>query len=155
MKKTWRSNLDEQQEQTLLKIEHNGCWIAFWGLLAALIIEMIAFGPDSRMAAGEWVVFMILCVYLAGACLKNGIWDRRFQPDIVSNLKASLLAGVIFGLITFVSIFRRYSDKPVGSAAAGIASFVMIFVLCFIALQIMAVSYRKRRAKMDEEPEEE
>ena len=29
------SNLDERQEQTLLRIEHNGCWLAFWGLLAA------------------------------------------------------------------------------------------------------------------------
>ena len=28
-----KSNLDERQELKLLKIEHNGCWIAFWGLL--------------------------------------------------------------------------------------------------------------------------
>ena len=28
-----KSNLDEMQEQELLKIEHNGCWLAFWGLL--------------------------------------------------------------------------------------------------------------------------
>ena len=28
-----KSNLDEIQEQELLKIEHNGCWLAFWGLL--------------------------------------------------------------------------------------------------------------------------
>ena len=33
-----KSNLDEMQEQELLKVEHNGCWIAFWGLLAAIII---------------------------------------------------------------------------------------------------------------------
>ena len=34
-----KSNLDEMQEQELLKVEHNGCWIAFWGLL----------GGDCRM----------------------------------------------------------------------------------------------------------
>ena len=27
-----KSNLDERQELKLLKIEHNGCWIAFWGI---------------------------------------------------------------------------------------------------------------------------
>ena len=31
MKKT-KSNLDELQELKLLKIEHNGCWLAFWGI---------------------------------------------------------------------------------------------------------------------------
>lgn len=155
MKKTWRSNLDEQQEQTLLKIEHNGCWIAFWGLLVAMIIQMIISGPASKSLIGEWVVFMILCIYLAGACLKNGIWDRRIQANTGSNLKASIIAAVVFGMITFISTLHRYSDKPVGSAAAGIFSGVFVFVLCFIALQILAVYYRKRRAKMDEEPEDE
>ena len=35
-----KSNLDEMQEQELLKVEHNGCWIAFWGLLAAIYITL-------------------------------------------------------------------------------------------------------------------
>lgn len=33
MKKN-KSNLDERQELKLLKIEHNGCWFAFWGLVS-------------------------------------------------------------------------------------------------------------------------
>ena len=47
MKKT-KSNLDELQELKLLKIEHNGCWLAFWGLLA-VILTQIAIGNDSKM----------------------------------------------------------------------------------------------------------
>ena len=46
MKKT-KSNLDELQELKLLKIEHNGCWLAFWGLLA-VILTQIAIGNDSK-----------------------------------------------------------------------------------------------------------
>ena len=46
MKRT--NNLDERQEQVLLRIEHNGCWLAFWGLLAALIAEQFIFGFDFR-----------------------------------------------------------------------------------------------------------
>ena len=34
-----KSNLDERQELKLLKIEHNGCWIAFWGLLIVMLIQ--------------------------------------------------------------------------------------------------------------------
>ena len=43
-----KSNLDEMQEQELLKVEHNGCWIAFWGLLAAIIIQSILFGSQGH-----------------------------------------------------------------------------------------------------------
>ena len=34
MKKKMKNKLDEMQELKMLKIEHNGCWFAFWGLLA-------------------------------------------------------------------------------------------------------------------------
>ena len=34
-----KNNLDEMQEQELLKIEHNGCWLAFWGLLISMIVQ--------------------------------------------------------------------------------------------------------------------
>ena len=37
--KNKKSNLDERQEQGLLKIEHNGCWLAFWGLLIAMLFR--------------------------------------------------------------------------------------------------------------------
>ena len=63
MKKT-KSNLDELQELKLLKIEHNGCWLAFWGLLA-VILTQIAIGNDSKQdLSGEWIVFMCLALYL-------------------------------------------------------------------------------------------
>ena len=48
-----KSNLDEMQEQELLKIEHNGCWLAFWGLLIVMIIQSFAFGSfDFKALAG-------------------------------------------------------------------------------------------------------
>ena len=35
--------LDERQEMTLLRIERNGCWIAFIGLAALSMIQQIVF----------------------------------------------------------------------------------------------------------------
>ena len=52
-----KNNLDEMQEQELLKIEHNGCWLAFWGLLAVMAVQMMMRVPGSQML-GEWIVFM-------------------------------------------------------------------------------------------------
>ena len=40
------SVLDERQEGELLKVERNGCWGAFWGLLAAIAVQMFMY-PGS------------------------------------------------------------------------------------------------------------
>ena len=88
MKKN-KSNLDERQELKLLKIEHNGCWFAFWGLLAVMLVQLLLGNNDAKNLAGEWIVFMSLCVYLLTACIKNGIWDRRLKPTLKTNTIAS------------------------------------------------------------------
>ena len=91
-----KSNLDEMQEQELL--EHNGCWIAFWGLLAAIIIQSILFGSqDCKTLAGEGIVFIVLSIYIAVACVRRGIWDRRFQMNAKTNLILSAAAALVTG----------------------------------------------------------
>ena len=91
-----KSNLDEMQEQELLKVEHNGCWIAFWGLLAAIILQSILFGSkDFRTLAGEWIVFIALSIYLSFACIRRGIWDRRFQMNAKTILILSAAAALV------------------------------------------------------------
>ena len=64
-----KSNLDERQELKLLKIEHNGCWIAFWGLLIVMAIQMIVGNDSIKNLAGEGAVLMSLAFYLLVACI--------------------------------------------------------------------------------------
>ena len=111
-----KSNLDERQEQALLKIEHNGCWLAFWGLLIAMVVQLIVYGFDMKLLAGEWIVFMALCLYIWSSCLKQGIWDRQLKPDRKTNLLASLVAGLAFGALMFFSNWKNFPDKPLGVA---------------------------------------
>ena len=93
-----KSNLGEMQEQELLKVEHKGCWIAFWGLLAAIIIQSILFGSqDCKTLAGEGIVFIVLSIYIAVACVRRGIWDRRFQMKAKTNLILSTAAALVTG----------------------------------------------------------
>ena len=152
--KKQKSNLDERQEQALLRIEHNGCWLAFWGLLAALLIQLIVFGTDFRCTIGEWIVFMILSVYLMGACLKEGIWDRRLKANTRTNVIASAIAALVNGVVMFLRVWLRHRNTPVGAVAAGIASSCIVFVLCMIILTLAGIAYRKRLQKMEKEPEE-
>ncbi len=39
-----KNNLDEMQEQTLLKIESRGMWIAFYGLVISLVVHLLIGG---------------------------------------------------------------------------------------------------------------
>ncbi len=65
-KKNKVNNLDEYQELQLLKIEHNGCWIAFWGLLIAICVQTVIYGfTNPGPVIGEWIVFMVLDLYMS------------------------------------------------------------------------------------------
>ena len=146
------NNLDEMQEQELLKIEHNGCWLAFWMLLAAVGIEPIAFGvSDFRMLAGEWIVLMVLCLYLAFACVRKGIWDRRIPMNMKSNCIVSIIAGLVLGVFNALVIFRNY-HKLAGTLAGACITAAITFVLCFAVLSFMMKRTTRRKAKMEEEP---
>lgn len=155
MKKNSKSNLDEMQEQKLLKIEHNGCWFAFWALLAAILIQILIDGNSEEMMrtlVGEWLVFMCLAIYLGASCLKNGIWDRKLKADPKTNLICSALAGLVVGVFWFVRSYVKY-HKLVGSIATAIVGFVVVFTLCIIALSITAAVYKKKVKKLEDEEE--
>lgn len=147
-----RNNLDEMQEQKLLKIEHNGCWLAFWGLLAAMLVQVIL-GAEAKQLAGEWLVFMALAVYLSAACMRAGIWDRKLNMGWKTNLLFSIGPALMVAVIQYVVSLRRYG-KPEGSLAAACFTAAITFVLCFLAITLAAHITKKRQKKLNEEPEE-
>ena len=143
-----KSNLDEMQEQALLKIEHNGCWLAFWGLLAAMALQMVMRVPGRQML-GEWIVFMALSLYIVIACLRKGIWDRHLKANWKTNLVVSLLAAVATGI--FVILSNPYLSEPLDYVLVAGLTGGFTFVLCFAALSVCTKLYRNRRNKLDKE----
>ena len=143
-----KSNLDEMQEQALLKIEHNGCWLAFWGLLAAMALQMVMRVPGRQML-GEWIVFMALSLYIVIACLRKGIWDRHLKANWKTNLIVSLLAAVAAGI--FVTLSNPYLSEPLDYVLVAGLTGGFTFVLCFAALSVCTKLYRNRRNKLDKE----
>ena len=149
-----KNKLDEMQELELLKIEHNGCWLAFWLLLLSMIVQSIVYREMSfKILAGEWVVFMIMALYLAFSCAGKGIWDRRIPMNNKSNLIVSLIAAVIFGIFNAAMIFRHY-QKPVGALLASAVTAVITFILCFAVLTLMMKKTEKKKAIMEAEPDD-
>lgn len=136
--------LDEMQEQTLRKIEGRGFWLMWGGLLAAWIVQTM-FGAADK-AVGEWVVFMIGCIYMCVACLRNGLWDRHLLDTAPANAVCSLVAVVA---VTLISGFSY--GYWVGAVIAG----VFTGILCFALLQLCAALTRRQRKHLDNPKDEE
>lgn len=95
--KKYQNMLDEMQENKLMKIEDTGFWLAFTGLLAAILIQML-FHPDVRQVVGELAVFFAMSFYLMVLCLKNGLWSRTPAPTLKGSLLSSTAAALAIGL---------------------------------------------------------
>lgn len=149
-----KNNLDEMQEQRLLRVERNGCWLAFWGLFAVLQIQFLL-EPENMVESmmGEWIVFMCLAIYLVIGSVRAGVWDRRLKANGKTNFLCSLLAGVIFSIPAAVGNYTNYGDL-----FTAILTFVLgvffITTICFAALSFAMMLYKKRVRKMDAELEE-
>lgn len=143
-----KSNLDEMQEQALLKVEHNGCWLAFWGLLATMVIECLL-GLPFKAILGEWFVFMGLSLYLVIGCLRRGIWDRRLKANRQTNLVASTIAGVCVGIFNLV--INPYLEETLDYVLVFTISAAITFILCFAMMTLCAKLYQKRREQLDQE----
>ncbi len=147
-----KTNLDERQEQALLRIESRGFWLAFWLLVIAFLAQLALDGTgildNVPHAAGEWLVFMVMCIYIEVRCYKNNIWDRRLKPKFSTNLLMSLGAGAVIALVCFAIVYlptKDVTDSLVGAAFG----FFGTSVLCIIALTISAACFKKKRAKLE------
>ena len=152
MKKV-KNNLDEMQEQKLLHIEHNGCWIAFWGLVFSILVQQLLGKGEFKNIAGECIILIILSIYMTAGCVKNGIWDRKLKADNKTNFIASLIGGLVVGGIWFIISYRNY-HKFGGSVAVGVFMLILTFVLCFIMISILSAIYKKRKDKLENQDEE-
>ena len=155
MKCKMKNKLDEMQEMKLRGIERNGCWFAFWALLAAMMIQL-ALGAEMKQLAGEWIVFMCLALYLCFACMQAGIWDRRIPASPLANLVCSLIAGaVVWILFTFVMMNNGVWEHLKGAILSAGFIGLLTFGICFVALSICTACYKNRVKKLEEEPEDE
>ena len=144
-----KSNLDEMQEQKLLQIEHTCCWLAFWGLVTAMVIQVVT-GGSLREIAGETVIVFLLSGYLCFNCLRLGIWDRHLKPDLKTNLVSSLLTGGFIGVFSFFR-FRGQITDPNRLCIACLISGFVTFGATMLLLSVTAVIQKKRREKLDKE----
>lgn len=150
-----RNMLDEMQEKQLVKIESSGFWLAFWGLLAAVVFQVLV-KPDLKQVVGELAVFFLMSVYLIIFSLRNGLWGKTPAPTTKGSMVSSIIAALAYGSILFTRsqlILRR--GFSAGFAAILLLSMALVFAGCFATLEIVRTIYRRRRGKLDRIEEED
>ena len=149
--KIHKNMLDERQEEELLRIEHNGCWMAVWGLAALLLIQQVLFQFEIKYYAGECLLLIVLSCYIMISCVRNGIWDRHLKANVKTNAVISAIAAIISGGAILITKLRGYPEKPYVAIAVGIISTILIFVLCFLTTQMVARVTQKRQNQLEAE----
>lgn len=152
MRKLFKNDLDEMQEQTLLKIESRGFWLAFYGLTIAILIQVFI-GNAPTLIAGESVLLLILSGYVCGACLRNGIWSRGLKANPQTNAIVSAVAGLIVGIFWAVRSYLNYQN-PIGSAAVFVFCAGMTFAAAFAILSFASAVYKKKKQTLESEDED-
>ncbi len=149
--KKWKNNLDEMQEQKLMKLEHNTCWLGYWLLVIAILVQLILTGSVESIK-GELVVLVILCLYLVIGCLRLGIWDRHMEANWKTNLLVSPIPGVIVGVVGVITSIRNFGYYGFWTSALIFAMpFFFTTVLTFALLSLSTAIYHKRKEKLEEE----
>ena len=156
MKWFQKNNLDEMQELKLLKIESRGYWIGFLGLFLSIAVQAFLYGPENAgdMIFGELIVFLCMGLYLVGACLLNGIWDRHLQATPAVNIGLSLLAAALTALFNAIVSYRTY-QKVYGAVAVFIVYFFMLSVMLSVMLCFCSALYHRRKKRLEDEYDDE
>ena len=148
-----KSNLDEQQERKLLEIESRGYWLAFWGLLVTLLVELLVM-KDLRAIAGEWILLMGLALYLAISCMRAGVWARRMDMIRKTCLLASLVGALCVAGFMFGFSYLRF-QRPLGALRVGAIIGLISFGVCYLVLRLVVRATQKRQDELNAEPKDE
>jgi hypothetical protein len=153
MKNKRAGNLDEMQNQKLLKLEEYGFWVVFWALLVSIIVQLIA-GAGIKEVIGEIIAFLIGSVYLTITTLKNGLWTRSSAPSRKGNALVSMIPAAVIGAL---NIFRMIQINGVSANALFVTVGIMAaaYAGCFAILELFRASSQKPRSELDDIGESE
>ena len=149
-----KSMLDEMQQSKLLGIQETGFGICCFGLLAAVLIQLLL-GCGFRQVLGELIVLAAASGYFAWACLKNGLWSPKATPCFKTNALASIVPAALIGILGAIRIFAVAKIPFTGQRALELMlSMAAVYLGCLGVLEIFRHVHGKRRKALDGGEEE-
>lgn len=146
-----KSNLDELQKLKLLKIESRGYKLAFWGLLIAILAEVLVNGT-SRAIMGELIVFLAIGLYRVVSLCYAGIGERQWDMNPKTNLIMSAIAGLSVAIFVTIFFYMHSSNLDVlRVTVSGSSAFILSYLVGALYIRVV----KKRQEKLNAEPADE
>lgn len=146
-----KSNLDELQELKLLKIESRGYKLAFWGLLIAILAEVLVNGT-SRAIMGELIVFLAIGLYRVVSLCYAGIGERQWDMNPKTNLIMSAIAGLSVAIFATIFFYMHSSNLDfLRVTVRGFSAFILSYLVGALYIRVV----KKRQEKLNAEPADE
>ncbi len=145
MKKLFKNNLDEMQEQKLKTVESKNFWILYTLLTISIFVQIIL-GSDFKVVLGELTVLGISAVSVSIGSMKNHVWGRSIKPSFKSNVILSLLGGFIAATVSSLAIYMQYNTFEIKLFEI---TFLSTFSLIFVILLIMLILYNKKEKEIN------
>lgn len=143
--------VDERQELELLKIEHVGFWIMFWGLCISIIVQAMFMESSFREFGAEFIIFMISCIIFLIGCIKKGQWDYYTKPCMKTYLMTSIIGTASFSIIFAISNYIKYKTRVLFLIEITLIFAAFIFALLFITMVITGKLTINQRKKLEQE----
>ena len=137
----------------MLRIEHYGMCFTFWALIVVMVVQAWM-GAEMKQLAGEWLVFMVLCIGMMIACVRKGLWDRRLRPTLKTNLLVSIVAAAAIAIFMIVRMWQNVGGDPTEFltviAVTSLIPAAITFVLCFALLTLVGHLTKKREQQIEQ-----
>lgn len=152
--KWFEKKVDERQEMDLLKVEHFGFWLMYYMLLAAILIQSIFFEDGFHLAAGEWIIFMLISIICVVGWVRKGVWT--YQSRKIPGVRSYLLYSTVtaFGVGIPFAVLFAFKGNDIsfkGIAMRIIIMVVTLFVISFPTFFIVGTIAKRREKALAEQ----
>ena len=151
--KIFRKNIDERQEQELLKLGYISYWLSFWLLFAVFFIQILFFRAQFQQIVGEAIVLIVVTTFWALGCIRKGIWNSHTKLSAKTYLLISILTVILNILVHISGIMIRYGfskERLMNYFPTAITSSICIFIIMYFIMATIGSATKKRRAKLEE-----
>ena len=153
--KLFRKITDERQELEILRVASGAYGVAKIGLIVAIIVQLLLFGPDPARIAGELIILALTFAFSLMGSIRHGIWDGFTRPSLKSYILYSLTAGIIFGPVAPLARYFRYGTSLSDDLQGFAIMFTIIFVFCFMLMLLTGTVIKARRRRLEMECQDE
>lgn len=154
--KLFKKKMDERERMEMYRIEHYGFWILYAGVAISLIGRSMFLGESILEHMWEWIVFMVVSLWMLFADFRRGNYDSFTRPGWRSYLFYSGVFSVIFTMISLAaSVYKGWIDSVRDAWIAGLVEFVFLFVLLYVTVGAFGELTRRRQRKLEDSLDDE